>query len=131
MKKLVRHEDIFGMARIGWVPENSTKSIEVYVHTDDPGKVPHFHVRKYAGSGNFEWETCIRFDSPDYFLHGIYKDKLPSKKIAKQIDSMLRSTNRLSRNGSTYWETAVDAWNLNNSDVELPFDLEQPDYSKL
>ena len=131
MKKLVRHEDIFGMARIGWVPEGSMRSVEVYVHTDDPGKVPHFHVRKYSGSNNFEWETCIRFDSSEYFLHGSYSDKLPSRKVAKQLDAMLRSKDKSNRYGATYWETAVDEWNRNNSDVMLPLDLEQPDYSKL
>jgi hypothetical protein len=35
------------------------------------------------------------------------------------------------RNHRTYWQKAIDAWNDNNSDVELPLDLEQPDYTKL
>ena len=129
MKKLIR-QDMYGMSRIGWIPEGTSKSIEVYIHTDDAGKIPHFHVRKYSSNGNFEWETCIKFESAEYFLHGKYKDKLP-KSISRQLDAMFRMKNSKRGRMETYWETAVNAWNDNNSDVELPFDLEQPDYSKL
>lgn len=124
-------QDIFGMARIGWVPSNANKSVEVYVHTDDSGKLPHFHVRKASKSGKPEWETCVLFESPEYFLHGKSRDMLPSRKLSKQLDQMLREPNPNRRTGETYWETAINAWNDNNSDVQVPPDLDQPDYSKL
>ena len=41
------NKDLQEMARVGWVPLGTTKNIEVYVHTDDSGDIPHFHVRKY------------------------------------------------------------------------------------
>lgn len=123
-------EPIMEMARIGWVPPENERGIEVYVHTDDPGKVPHFHVRKYGRNNNFEWETCIRYDSAEYFFHGRYKDRLPDRKTAKELDKMLRQTNP-KRRGLTYWESAVDDWNNNNSGTQLSTDIEQPDYSKL
>jgi hypothetical protein len=129
MKRLIKHHDIYGMARIGWIPPGDAKGIEVYVHTDDAGKIPHFHVRKYGKNGNFEWETCIRYDKADYFMHGRYKDKLP-RGVGAKLDKMLRKKNP-KRRGITYWESAVDDWNNNNSDVELSPDIVQPDYSAL
>ena len=131
MKKLIRQftelHDIDGMARIGFVPVNTKKTVEVYVHTDDEGRVPHFHVRKYGRNNQFDWEACVMYTSAEYFAHGHYTDRIPTKGC-KQLDAMLRET---SKSGRTYWETAVDAWNLNNSEEDLPYDLEQPDYTKL
>ena len=129
--KMPNTQDITGMARIGWIPPSLIRGIEVYVHTDDAGKIPHFHIRKYGQNNQFEWETCVKFEAAEYFLHGKYKDKLPDAKTAKLLDEMLRQINPKDRHGSTYWETAVDAWNNNNSDVELPIDIKQPDYSRL
>jgi len=118
------------MARIGWIPSNQPRGIEVYVHTDDSGNVPHFHIRKYGTNNNFEWETCIRYDSPRYFAHGKYHGKIPTK-LAKELDKMFRQKNPKSRGGQTFWEDAIDEWNRNNSEIELPIDLEQPDYTQL
>lgn len=119
------------MARVGFVPVGTTKSVEVYVHTNDAGNIPHFHVRKYGDNNQFEWETCIKYDSAEYFLHGKYKDKLPSKKIAKDLDKMLRTVDKSDRHKRTYWEIAIDEWNRNNSTVELDLNIVQPDYTTL
>lgn len=132
MKRLIvkkQFVDIEGMARIGWIPYNTMNTIEVYVHTNDDGKIPHFHIRKYGRNNKFEWETCILYDSADYFLHGRYSDTIPNK-IAKELDKMLRMSNP-KRGGISFWQTAVDDWNSNNSDIELPRDIEQPDYTTL
>lgn len=129
MIKIYEEKHLLEMARIGWIPINSDKSVEVYVHTDDRGDTPHFHVRKY-GKKKFEWETCIKYTSAEYFLHGKYRNKLPNKDFAKELNKMLKSQNPKDP-GRTYWQTAIVAWNSNNSKVDLPFDLEQPDYSQL
>ena len=132
MKILITpQQDIYGMARIGWVDPTGDKGIEVYVHTNDGGRTAHFHVRKYGGHGQFEWECCIEYKSAKYFKHGKYQDELPDRKTAKQLDKMLRSVNKSSRFGTTYWQDAIDEWNRNNSVDILPLDLEQPDYSKI
>lgn len=134
MKRVILEKNdyiIYGMARIGYIPPNTTKTIEVYVNTDDPGKIPHFHVRKYGKNRKFDWEVCIRFESAEYFSHGAYKGKLPNQKIAKELDKMLRTVDKSSRGGFTYWELAIDEWNRNNSDILLPEDLEQPNYNLL
>ena len=118
------------MARIGWIPVGSEKSIEVYVRTNDPGKIPHFHVRKYNKNGPADWDVPVKYEEPSYFFHGKYKTGFQSKKIIKDLDEMLRQDNPRDP-GRTYWQTAIVAWNNNNSDVELPFDLKQPEYTVL
>lgn len=131
MKRLIRsNQDIPGVARIGWIPPEGRNGIEVYVHTDNASGVPHFHVRKNGKGNQFEWETCIRYNSAEYFLHGRYKDKLPDKQTAKALDSMFRQKNP-KRRGITYWESAVDDWNSNNSIEDLSLEIVQPDYSLL
>ena len=129
MPKWIKAKDIYGMARIGWIPPKDEKGIELYVHTDDSGEIPHFHVRKYGKHNKFVWETCIKYTASEYFLHGKHKDKLPSG-IAKELDSMLRQPNP-KRRGITYWQSAIDDWNSNNSKIQLDPDLIQPDYTKL
>ena len=130
MIKILETNRLDEIARIGWIPINNENSIEVYVHTNDAGNVPHFHVRKYSKGNLFSWETCIKYESAEYFLHGKHKDKLSSSKIAKELNNMLSTLNPKDP-GRTYWQTAIVAWNNNNSGTELPFDLKQPDYTKL
>lgn len=127
--KAYRNQNISAMARIGWIPSNSINSIEVYVHTDDSGMIPHFHVRKYSKNGHPEWETCIKFDSAEYYLHGRYKDRLP-KGVAYEMNKMFKEVNP-KRRGLTFWQSAIDDWNNNNSSIQLDQDLEQPDYCEL
>lgn len=119
------------MARIGFIPIGTTNTVEVYVHTNDARNIPHFHVRKYGRNNQFEWETCIKYDNAEYFLHGRYNDKLPNHKIAKDLDEFLRTIDRKDRNKRTYWQKAIDAWNDNNSSVELDLNIVQPDYATL
>lgn len=134
MKRLIVRKEfdtpVDCMARVGFVPVGTTNTVEVYVWTNDPGKTPHFHVRKYGKNGHYEWETCIRYDSAEYFLHGRHKDKLPDRKIAKQLDEMLRHEST-DFEGKTYWDMCIYAWNSNNSSVRLDPKIEQPDYTRL
>lgn len=125
----LQEECLIEMARVGWIPTSTTKTVEVYVRTDDSGKIPHFHIRKYSGNNDPEWETCIKYETAEYFLHGKYQDTLPNK-LKKQLDDMLREDNPKDP-GRTYWDTAVVAWNQNNSDVELNINIEQPNYNEL
>lgn len=132
MKRYIRStEDIMCMARVGWIPPNKNKGVEIYIHTNDGGEIPHFHVRKYGKHGSFDWEVCIAFQEAKYFKHGQYQDELPNTKIAKDLDETLRMVDPKSRYGSTYWEIAIEEWNRNNSDREVPLDLVQPDYTHI
>lgn len=124
-------EDIFGMARIGWLPSKKGQTnIEVYVHTNDGGRIPHFHVRKYGKNNKFEWEVCVKYEQPEYFIHGIYRDVSSMRGLEYTLDRLLRINNPKDP-GRTYWQSAIIAWNMNNSDSDLPYDLEQPDYTQL
>ena len=133
MKLYIREDfiDLTKMARIGFVPIGSTNTVEVYVHTNDGGNVPHFHVRKYGKNGQFEWETCIRYDSATYFKHGKYTDELLNRKIAKELDKMLRTIDKKDPDNHTYWQIAIIEWNRNNSGIDVPYNTVQPDYNTL
>ena len=131
IKKIITEQSFLEMARIGFVPVGTTNSVEVYVHTNDSGKIPHFHIRKYGANNTFEWETCVKFEVAEYFIHGHYDKKIPDRKIIKELDKMLRTIDKKDRNYRTYWEKSMDAWNDNNSDVTLPLDLQQPNYINL
>lgn len=129
MKRLIvrSKQPIEGIARVGFLPKHG--NVEVYVWTNDPGLVPHMHVRA-IGDSKYQWECCIRFDSAEYFDHGKYSDRLPSR-VGRELDRMLRSIDPHSPHRDTYWQTAITEWNRNNSEYNLPYDLEQPDYSVL
>ena len=120
------------IARIGLMEENDDCIVEVYVNTDDPETIPHFHIRKYGDGDEAEWETCVKYTDAVYCPHNNLNDKLPDKEIAVALDKMLRSPNPHDP-GRTYWQTATVAWNCNNDilGIELPFDLIQPDYTQL
>ena len=63
------------MARIGFIGKKG--ELEVYIRTNDPGNIPHFHVRDTSTMGT-EFETCVRIQTNAYFLYGRYKDTLNS-----------------------------------------------------
>ncbi len=119
--------EIYEMAKICTLDDSS---IEIFVNSDDGGKIPHFHVWKKLGGRRHEWEVCIKFESAEYFTHGKYKGTVPTK-IAKEIDKTLRQKDTKDKYGRTNWDIAIEEWNRNNSDVTLPDDLVQPDYTKL
>ena len=125
---------ILEMARIGFFPLGDSKGIEVYVHTDDPGKIPHFHLRKKgSGRGGYEFDICVKFESAEYFTHGKHKGTIPTK-MCKELNNMLKSVDKSDGYRRTYWEIALDEWNRNNSDMKLDIEEykdKQPDYSKL
>jgi hypothetical protein len=117
------------MARVGYIGGK----FEVYVWTDDPGNIPHFHIRDTNSNGN-EFETCVRLDKPEYFLHGHYRDKLNSSQ-KKALNEFMRDTPKTNKYDTNY-ELAVDMWNLNNSSTSIAPEQDNgniviPDYTKL
>lgn len=112
------------MARVGFFDE-----YEVYVHTDDAGHVPHFHLRDATTQGRV-FDTCIELKTNKYFHHGGHQGILNSgerKDLAKFMESMnpqLKMTN--------YKATCI-LWNLNNSkdNIEITDDMAIPNYRTL
>lgn len=104
------NEPILEFARVGFAGK-----FEIYIMTNDPGSVPHFHIRDAAMQGN-EFETCIRIDTNQYFFHGKYKGVLNSKQ-RKDLAEFMEGPCKLGKYQNNY-ELSVDMWNLNNnSDV--------------
>ena len=125
MKRYI-HQDIYAMARIGYV-----SNLEIYVNTNDGGKIPHFHVRDKDDWDKFH--TCIEIERPEYFLHGNKQGILNSKqKIA--LDQFMRSKVILKKYADKFdnnWELVCFLWDMNNSDVTISDDAVQPDYTQL
>ena len=124
----LRNEDINEMASVGRLPDDP--SIEIFVHSNDGGNIPHFHVWKRKNSGYREWETCLMFQEASYFKHKKFHTDIKTS-IAKEIDKFLRSPDPEFGGAVTNWQTAVAEWNRNNSSMKLVRNIQQPDYSKL
>lgn len=118
--KLGLNKPLFEMARVGFFDE-----YEIYVHTDDPGLIPHFHIWDAETKGD-KYHTCIRIDKAEYFHHTGKEDILNSKD-RKDLVKFLSSKPKNKRFNS-YWELLVDMWNINNSSIYIDEDQEMPDY---
>lgn len=116
-------KDYTEMARVGF----TKNGYEVYINTNDEGKVPHFHYRK---AGNWRlFNTCIKIESPEYFYHGNNQEILSLEQKNDLIDFL--SSNPKDGYFDTKWEFLISMWNMNNADVEIDCDLKMPDYSLL
>ena len=123
-KDLGDKDALYEMALIGPV----TNVLEVFVNTNDGGYIPHFHIWDASTKGS-EFHTCIRYDCPEYFHHNGKEDTLNSRE-KKLLDAFFKAPSRNKRFG-TNWEYALSMWNDNNSSMNIPEDLVQPDYTKL
>lgn len=112
------------MALVGVTDSN----IEIYIYTNDGGKIPHFHFRDL--DKNRDNEGAIKLTSAEYFKHGKYKAELNSKQ-RKDLVEFLMSKRHNKRYSGTNWNYIVDMWNDNNSDVYLDEDTEMPDYRNI
>ena len=131
--KIVRSsQEIYGMSRVGTISNKGT-TYEIYVNTDDEVKLPHFHFRDMNDWDNFH--TCIRIDVAEYFHHGNKQDTLNSHQKKLLNDFMCTPTVkvRFDEHGNRLnnWQYICDMWDANNSDVIIPEDIIQPDYTKL
>lgn len=125
MKKWIK-QDILGMSRVGFA-----NKYEIYVNTNDAGKVPHFHMRDKSNWDEFH--TCIRLDRPEYFLHEGKNDILNAGQ-RKQLDRFMRSNVIISKYKDKFknnWELACFLWDMNNSDIVISDDATMPDYRLL
>lgn len=114
------------MARVGITEDN----MDIIVRTDDPGKLPHFHIIDRNRLGKRNNEGCIRIDKPEYFSHS-NKIMTLNATQRKQLVKFLNEAPDKSKHYSTNWDLLVDMWNLNNSDIQIPEGIEMPDYTLL
>lgn len=129
MKRVIRSslQNIEAMARVGFTSDR----YEIYVNTNDGGKIPHFHYRD-ANDWN-KFHTCIRIDRPEYFHHDGKSDVLNSKQkraLQKFMKSKV-SLNRYKDKFSNNWELICFMWDINNSDIQIDDTMQQPNYISL
>lgn len=120
----LRESMLLEMARVGFIDDE----YEVYIHTDDPGNVPHFHIWDAETRGQ-KFHTCIRIESPEYFHHTGKEDYLNSS-MRKELVRFFKDKSKNKRFSSN-WEYLVSMWNDNNSKINVPEDITMPDYTKL
>lgn len=118
------NQDILGMARVGFTSDR----FEIYVNTNDGGKIPHFHYRNATDWNKFH--TCIRIDKAEYFIHDGKEDILNTRQL-RNLYRFLKSDVVISRYKNKFknnYELICFLWDLNNSDIQLPEDIQMPDY---
>lgn len=113
---------LFEMARIGFIGD-----LEIYIRTDDPGHIPHFHIWDKETKGD-KFHSCVRIDKAAYFFHEGKRDILNSRQ-RKELVRFLESPYK--RYNITNWQYLVGEWNNNNSTIEIPDDYPMPNYLML
>lgn len=96
----------------------------VIVHPREmAGTIPHFHL--HANGTSYNDDICIKFDTPEYFIHGNHKDTLNAKG-RKNLQEFIISERR----GISRWDFLVDAWESAYPDSPVK-SLSCPDYRYL
>lgn len=131
MKKYI-HQNIYGMSRVGKLTADGD-IYEIYVNTDDAGKIPHFHFRVVSDWAKFH--SCIRIESAKYFLHG-NKDDVLNAKQRKELEKFMHEPAAAkiydnAGNRINNWQYICILWDTNNSDVTISENAIQPDYTQL
>jgi hypothetical protein len=121
--KTIKKEQLVEMARV-----SKYDIYDVYVHTDDSGKIPHFRIWDDNTRGQ-KFHTCIRLDKLAYFHHTGKEDKLNNKEIKKLVQFLEASP--ADKLFDSYWQLLVHMWNINNSDIIVDTNIKMPDYSLL
>ncbi len=118
---------VFAMARVGFLGDG--KKYKVIVWPEEGDNIPHMHIMDTNEEGLLD--ACIRIDEAEYFPHGKHTDILNRKQ--KDMFITLMEGTKLARGGVvvTNWQRALDLWNENTNHVQLPEDMDMPDYRKL
>jgi len=110
------------MAQIGYIGP-----YQIYIHTNDPGNTPHFHIWDLSTRGK-NFHTCVRIDCPKYFHH-TGKEYVLNSKQRKELMSFLNNIDKDS--GFTNWKWLILEWNRYNSNVRIDVNTSIPDYTQL
>lgn len=117
-----KKQNLTERARIGFTDDG----FEVYINTDDGGDIPHFH---YRTKGTWEFHSCIKIKSAEYFEHEGKESKLNSK----QRRELVKFLNNIDKHDKTKtnWQTLINEWNRNNSSQEVDENQSMPNYLNL
>lgn len=114
--------ELYEMAQMG-----SFGKLYIIIFSNDPGYIPHFHILNHPNPKKATFKCCLKIETPEYFMHGDYKNILNSKQV-KQLIEFLKSERFPN---ITRWQYMVAAWNDNNSKHSIPDNMPMPDYSTL
>ena len=120
-KKSYHNTTDLEIARIGFTDDE----YEIYVVTDDDGKIPHFHY--LTNDGLIKFYSCIKIENAEYFHHDNAQNILSHE---QKINLIAFLNKRCIRNMSN-WEVLLDCWNMNNSEIQVSDSLAMPDYMNL
>jgi len=113
IKRVLEEKEMLNeMARVGYMGKKN--EFEIYVRTDDPCHIPHFHLRDSSTQGKI-FETCIELKTNKYFHHGQYKDVLNSSQ-RKSLATFMEAENEYFPNN---YMATIYAWNTNNSSEKV------------
>ena len=110
-------------ARIGFFGKKN--ELEVYIRTDDPGYIPHFHIRDTATQGK-KFDACVELSTNKYFSHGCHTDTLNARQRKWLAEFMESKCNNPKWENN--YEFAIDMWNANNSSMNIEYNGTIPDY---
>jgi hypothetical protein len=130
MKRVIKHQDIYGMSRVGTINSKGTE-FEIYVNTNDGGMIPHFHFRDRNDWNKFH--TCIEIEQNKYFHHTGKEDVLNSaqRKLLQDFMTSPVQIKKYRDKVNNNWELICFMWDFNNSSMMIPVDAEQPDYTTI
>lgn len=111
------------MAQIGKFTEYT-----VFVRTDDPGNIPHFHLWDSNSKGN-NFHTCVKILKAEYFHH-TGKEGVLNSSGRKELCAFLKMPSD-DEPSKTNWEVLLIEWNRNNSEKKIDVETPMPDYSLL
>ena len=123
--EFIEGEGIPDCSRIGYTEDG----FEIFIGTDDPGRIPHFHYRNADRSVN----TSIQIMKAEYFFLGKYRGYLSREQRLNLQKFMLSSPDGCSFQNCSMWEYIVEVWNMNNdSGVRIDLNgIKQPDYTTI
>lgn len=111
------------MAQIGKFTEYT-----VFVRTDDPGNIPHFHIWDSNSKGN-NFHTCVKILKAEY-VHHTGKEGVLNSSDRKELCAFLRLPSE-DEPTKTNWEVLLIEWNRNNSEKKIDVKTPMLDYSLL
>lgn len=99
--------------------------LDVFVWTNDPGHIPHFHVR----DKDLNIDSCVMINENRYFEHGTHTGKLNSKQ-RKALNDFLKEKND-NYFGLLNYQVVIAVWNSNNSNTKVNKNQQQSDYTTI
>ena len=123
LNEYINEQLLLEMAQVGDI----NKSLTIYVRSNDPGNIPHFHIVDKSTLGN-HFHTCIQIESNKYFHHTGKEGILNSKERKKLVEFLKQKNEEFD---ITNYQTIIRLWNLGNSKKKVDKNFKMPDYKEI